>query len=225
VCHCRSCCRPASRSRTARPCICRAMVDLSQTGSHRETRRSQSLPQARHLRPFHPQGRRLRRSRERRCRPIGHRDSPVRPGPCCRRNPGRTRRNRCPTSRSQGRNPDYPATPRPPACQAPSRQAPSSPAPVRQSPRRRVACIQVVPTNQEPDSWASWNQVLAPWARDRRLGHGGHRPASISRYSISRYSIRRAGPGDWNLSLPPGWILRRDRQHRRHRRHRQGRLR
>ena len=137
----------------------------------------------------------------RRCRPMGHRGRPVRLDPFCRRSPGPTRRNRCPTSRPPGRHPGFRATS---ACREPRRRAQSSSAPGRRALRRPVACRRVIPTNQELDSQASWNQVLAQWARDRRVGHGGRRPVSIS-----QHSIRREVPGDWNLSLPGGLAPRR----------------
>ena len=153
-----------------------------------------------------PQDCRMRESRVRRCRPMGHRGRPVRRGPCCRRSPGRTRRNRCPTSRPSGRHPGFRATS---ACRKTRRRARSGSAPGRRAPGRQVACRRAVLTNQERDSRGSWNQVLAQWAQDRRLGHGGRRPASSSQHSSSQHSIRREVPGDWNLSLPGGLAPRR----------------
>ena len=203
--------RQSCRPRVGRPRITRSRAIASrplapgsvvpwnadaETGRRRETRPRRSRQHGHHLRRPRPQGFRLRESRVRRCRPIGHRGPPVRLGPFCRRSPGRTRRNRCPTSRPSGRNPGFLATS---ACREPRRRAQSSSAPGRRALRRPVACRRVIPTNQELDSQASWNQVLAQWARDRRLGHGGRLPVSIS-----QHSVRREVPGDWNLSLPGG---------------------
>jgi hypothetical protein len=186
----------ATRSPLVGSRICRLLECRRQTGRRRETRPRRSRQHGHHLRLPRPQGFRLRESRVRRCRPMGHRGPPVRLGPFCRRSPGRTRRNRCPTSRPSGRHPGFLATS---ACREPRRRAQSSSAPGRRALRRPVACRRVIPTNQELDSQASWNQVLAQWARDRRLGHGGRRPVSIS-----QHSVRREVPGDWNLSLPGG---------------------
>ena len=197
-------CRPkADRSRTRiirsrgiGPQTCRLLDCRRQSGRRRETRPRRSRQHGHRLRWLRPQGCRLRESRVRRSRPMEHRLRPVRLGPFCRRNPGRTRRNRCPTSRPPGRHPGFRATS---ACREPRRQARSSSAPGRRALRRPVACRRAVPTNQERDNRASWNQVLARWARDRRPGHGGRRPVSIS-----QHSIRREVPGDWNLSMPGG---------------------
>jgi len=190
-----------ARSRAVGSRIWRLLECRRHTGRRRKTRPQRSRQQGQHLRESRPQDFRLGESRVRRCRPMGHRGQPVRLGPFCLRSPGRTRRNRCPTSRPPGRHPGFRATS---ACREPRRRAQSSPAPGRRALRRPVACRRVTPTNQELDSQASWNQVLAQWARDRRVGHGGRRPVSIS-----QHSIRREVAGDWNLSLPGGLAPRR----------------
>jgi len=190
-----------ARSRAVGSRIWRLLECRRHTGRRRKTRPQRSRQQGQHLRESRPQDFRLGESRVRRCRPMGHPGQPVRLGPFCLRSPGRTRRNRCPTSRPPCRHPGFRATS---ACREPRRRAQSSPAPGRRALRRPVACRRVTPTNQELDSQASWNQVLAQWARDRRVGHGGRRPVSIS-----QHSIRREVAGDWNLSLPGGLAPRR----------------
>jgi hypothetical protein len=197
----------AARSRAIGSRICRLLECRRHTSRRRETRPRRSRLPGHHLRRARPQGFGLRESRVRRSRPLGHRGRPVRLGRFCRQSPGRIRRIRCPTSRPLGRHPAFLATS---ADRKPRRRARSGPAPGRRALRRRVACRRAVSTNQELDSRASWNQVQVQWARDRRLGHGGRRPVSIS-----QHGIRREVPGHWNLSLPGGLAPR----------HRQDRLR